>query len=59
MSVNRETVINELFRLSDKVRYVAIYSNDDLVYRQKEADIEGSSSGEADKYEELLVIQRY
>ncbi|MCG8327479.1 MAG: hypothetical protein MI974_07330 [Chitinophagales bacterium] len=53
--MKKEAIINELFNFSDKIRYAAIYSYNDLVYKQREEGIEDSSSGETDKYEELLV----
>ncbi len=53
--MQKETIINELFKFSDHIRYAAIYCNDDLIYRQKDEALDGASSGETDKYEELLV----
>ncbi|MDC8003836.1 hypothetical protein POV27_07220 [Aureisphaera galaxeae] len=48
------TLIQELFDFSDKIRYVAIYENDDLVFEQRDA-AENTSSGNTDTFEELLV----
>ena len=31
--MKKEAIINELFNFSDKVRYAAIYSHNDLVYK--------------------------
>jgi hypothetical protein len=47
-------IIQSLFHFSDKIRYVAIYSNNQLLQKQRE-QIENASSGESDRYEELLV----
>ncbi len=49
-----EKIITSLFTQFSEVRYAAIYVEDELVYQQKEKT-ENSSSGETDKYEELLV----
>ena len=53
--MKKEIIINELFKFSNQIRYVAIYYNNELTYRQKEEILHNSSSSETDKYEELLV----
>ena len=50
----QEEIITRLLNKFDLVRYVAIYSNGQLTTRQK-SGIENTSTGESDKYEELLV----
>ena len=52
--MNKEKIIESLFGEFSEIRYVAIYIKDKLVYKQKEKTSD-SSSGETDKYEELLV----
>ena len=47
-------MINEIFAISDDVRYVAIYRNGKLETKSK-SDTQGASSPESDLYEELLV----
>lgn len=48
--------IKELFKFCDQIRYVAIYSQDQLISQQRDTqEIENSSSDESDTYEELLV----
>ena len=47
-------MIDEIFELSDSVRYVAIYDGRELRSKSK-ANTEGASASESDKYEELLV----
>ncbi|SHG19630.1 hypothetical protein [Flagellimonas flava] len=49
-----EKIITSLFDEFIEIRYVALYRGDELVYRQRQ-DTSDSSSGETDKYEELLV----
>jgi len=52
--MNKEKIIESLFDEFSEIRYLAIYTEDNLVYQQKEGTSD-SSSGETDKYEELLV----
>ena len=47
-------MINEIFAISDDVRYVAIYRDGKLESKSK-SDTQGASSSESDLYEELLV----
>ena len=47
-------MINEIFAISDDVRYVAIYRDGKLESESK-SDTQGASSSESDRYEELLV----
>lgn len=53
MPVTNE-LAKKIFAVSDSIRYVAIYANGELSLNQKEG-IADSSSGESDKYEELIV----
>jgi hypothetical protein len=47
-------MINDIFALSNDVRYVAIYRDGHLETKSKEGTIDASSS-DSDRYEELLV----
>ena len=47
-------MIEDIFALSDQVRYVAIYRDEQLQSRSKEGT-ENASGSESDRYEELLV----
>lgn len=47
-------MINEIFAISNDVRYVAVYRNSELETRSKD-NAEGASSSESDKYEELIA----
>lgn len=47
-------MIDDIFKISKYIRYVAIYKNDKLEARIKD-NIEGASSSESDKYEELIT----
>lgn len=47
-------LIREIFELSGHIRYIAVYDADGLAMQQR-GDIDNASSGESDKYEELLV----
>ncbi len=47
-------MIEEIFKISDHIRYVAIYRDGQLEKASK-SDTVGTSSSESDKYEELLV----
>lgn len=53
-NMNKEKIIECLFTEFSDIRYVAFYIRDELIYKQKEQTFD-SSSGETDKYEELLV----
>src|SRR5689334_15330144 len=46
--------IDAIFQLSPHVRYVAVRRGDDVALRQREG-VAHASSGESDRYEELLV----
>jgi len=52
--MNQEEIIVSLFDQFSEIRYIALYIDEELVFKQKEETSE-SSSGETDKYEELLV----
>jgi hypothetical protein len=47
-------MIENIFNLSDNIRYVAIYKNGQLESKVR-PNIAGASSSESDRYEELLV----
>jgi len=47
-------MLESIFRLSDSIRYVAIYRNERLETKSK-SNVTGASSSESDRYEELLV----
>jgi hypothetical protein len=49
-----EEIISSLFALGAQVRYVAVAEGQDVVLRERDG-LSGSSSGESDRYEELLV----
>ena len=49
-----EALKNQIFFISDNIRYVAIYFNDKLISGEKPG-IKNTSSSESDKYEELIV----
>jgi hypothetical protein len=51
---DKETLINDAFEISVDIRYIAVYDNENLVIKQR-GNINNASSGESDKYEELLV----
>ena len=47
-------MINEIFKISEDIRYVAIY-RDGLLETLSKDNTTGTSSSESDKYEELLI----
>ncbi len=47
-------MIDSIFRLSDRIRYVAVYRNGQLQSKSRSGTF-GASSAESDRYEELLV----
>lgn len=48
------SLMEQIFDVSDAVRYVAVYDNGKLTLKQKEG-IADSSASESDRYEELIV----
>ncbi len=50
----KNQIIDNLFNSFADIRYAAVYTNDELVFRQKQQTADSSSS-DTDKYEELLV----
>ncbi len=52
--MKNETIVDDLLAFFPLIRYAAIYERDVLHSRQRDK-IANSSSGESDKYEELLV----
>jgi hypothetical protein len=51
---NSNQIIDDLFNFLLEIRYVAIYQNDELNFKQRQQTSDSSSS-DTDKYEELLV----
>jgi hypothetical protein len=51
---DKDKFFREVFEISEDIRYVAVYDNDNLFMKQR-SDIMNVSSNESDKYEELLV----
>jgi hypothetical protein len=51
---HKSQIIDNLFNSFIDIRYVAIYTDNELIYKQKQQISDSSSSG-TDKYEELLV----
>jgi hypothetical protein len=51
---DREKFVDELFKISGHIRYIAIYVQDELFMKQR-SNIINVSDSESDKYEELLV----
>lgn len=49
-----QSLINRVFDISPVVRYVAVY-RDGILQSQVRPGLEGASSSESDKYEELIV----
>jgi hypothetical protein len=51
---NTNQIIDDLFNFLLEIRYVAIYQNDELTFKQRKQTSDSSSS-DTDEYEELLV----
>lgn len=51
---NTNQIIDDLFNFLLEIRYVAIYQNDELTFKQRKQTSDSSSS-DTDIYEELLV----
>jgi hypothetical protein len=51
---NTNQIIDDLFNFLLEIRYVAIYQNAELTFKQRKQTSDSSSS-DTDKYEELLV----
>jgi hypothetical protein len=49
-----ESLKEKIFSVSESIRYVAIYANDQLISSERPG-IKNTSSSESDKYEELIV----
>ncbi|WP_158751300.1 hypothetical protein [Acidobacterium sp. S8] len=49
-----QALLDQIFDVSESVRYAALYRDDHLVSRQRD-EIAGASSNESDRYEELFV----
>jgi len=49
-----QSLKDKIFRISEDIRYVAIYTDDELITSERPG-IENTSSSESDKYEELTV----
>ncbi len=52
--LNKSQVIEKMLESYQFIRYVAIYTNNELITKQRES-ISDNSSTESDKYEELIV----
>ncbi|CAM3209795.1 hypothetical protein [Rhodothermus bifroesti] len=52
--LSHDAIIDHCLALSPEVRYVAVYRDELLRYRERPG-LAGASSGESDKYEELFV----
>ncbi len=52
--MNKIGVIERVFKEFEEVRYIAIYKENDLLFKQRD-ELENNSEVETDKYEELLV----
>jgi hypothetical protein len=52
--MSHDAIIARCLALSPEVRYVAVYRDDLLRYRERPG-LMGASAGESDRYEELLV----
>jgi len=52
--MRKRELISNLFQKYSQIRYIAIYTKDELISEQRE-NILNSSALESDKYEELLV----
>ncbi|MCL6642369.1 MAG: hypothetical protein K6T71_03480 [Candidatus Bipolaricaulota bacterium] len=52
--MSHDAIIERCLALSPEVRYVAVYRDDLLRYRERPG-LMGASAGESDRYEELLV----
>ncbi len=52
--MNKIGVIERVFKEFEEVRYIAIYKENDLLFKQRDK-LENNSEVETDKYEELLV----
>jgi hypothetical protein len=50
----KNQIIDDLFDFHHDIRYVAVYQNDQLVFKQRQQTSDSSSS-DTDQYEELLV----
>lgn len=50
----KNQIIQDLFDSFADIRYVAVYKDNELIFRQKQQSSDSSSS-DTDKYEELLV----
>ena len=49
-----QNILQSIFEASEEIRYVALYHRGEL-HTQSRSGTVGASSGESDKYEELLV----
>ena len=49
-----DVLLDALFQVTQHIRYIAVYSADQLVIRQR-PDLHNASASDSDRYEELLV----
>jgi hypothetical protein len=54
IEISSRKLIESLFALTMEIRYVAVYINGEVVSSQR-PELQNSSAGESDKYEELIV----
>ncbi len=52
--MDKNKIIERVFKEFEEVRYVAVYKENDLLFKQK-GELDNNSEVETDKYEELLV----
>ena len=50
----KNQIIDDLFNSFVDIRYVAVYKDNELIFKQRQQTLDSSSS-DTDKYEELLV----
>lgn len=51
---DKNNIIDFMFNFSEDIRYVALYLNNELTFKQRQQTPD-SSSGDTDRFEELLV----
>jgi hypothetical protein len=54
LSTNEASTIDQIFRVCEAIRYVALYRKGKLISRQR-PDLANASVAESDRYEELFV----
>jgi hypothetical protein len=51
---SHQNQINQIFAISNAIRYVALYRSGELTSRQR-SELSGASASESDRYEELFI----